>query len=60
MKTENAFTKIDNLNTLAALANRRGLSFDITADEDGFYIIGNRTFTDFRAALKFISEVEPS
>jgi hypothetical protein len=53
---EPAYIKIDNLNTLALCAKERGLSFDITVDEDGFYIIGNRMFTDYRSALKFVVE----
>lgn len=49
--------KLDNLETLAHCAKEQGFAANITIDEDGFYIIGNLMFADYKSALKFITSI---
>ena len=51
---ETAQTKLDNLQTLQVCAKDQEMNVSISVDEDGFYIIGDRMFTDYKSALKFI------
>lgn len=46
--------KLDNLETLAKCASKAGKSISITIDEDGYYIIDEKMFVNYAAALKFI------
>jgi|LakMenEpi03Aug12_release.lakeMendotaPanAssembly.Ray.scaffolds.fasta_scaffold1486080_1 hypothetical protein len=50
MKTETAYQKIDNLEKLGRMLAGKEAAPTIHVDEDGFYYIGERMFTDFRAA----------
>jgi hypothetical protein len=61
MSKETADQKIDNLETLAICAKEIGQNYNFSVDEDGFYYIWNnnsrlKMFTDYKSALKFISE----
>lgn len=49
--------KLDNLETLAHCAKAQGFAANITIDEDGYYIIGNLMFADYKSALKFITSI---
>jgi hypothetical protein len=54
---ETAQQKIDNLETLAHCAAEKGELVVITCDEDGYYIIGNKMFVNYSAALKYIYSI---
>jgi hypothetical protein len=51
---ETAEIKLANLQTLQVCAKDQEMNVSISVDEDGFYLIGNRMFTDYKSALKFI------
>lgn len=51
---ETAAEKLANLQTLQVCAKDQEMNVTISADEDGFYLIGDRMFTDYKSALKFI------
>jgi hypothetical protein len=51
---ETAAEKLANLQTLQVCAKDQEMNVSISVDEDGFYLIGNRMFTDYKSALKFI------
>lgn len=51
---ETAAEKLANLQTLQVCAKDQEMNISISVDEDGFYLIGNRMFTDYKSALKFI------
>jgi hypothetical protein len=55
---ETAEIKLANLQTLQVCAKDQEMNVTISVDEDGFYIIGNRMFTDYKSALKFIVGVK--
>ena len=55
---ETAEIKLANLQTLQVCAKDQEMNVSISVDEDGFYIIGNRMFTDYKSALKFIVGVK--
>jgi hypothetical protein len=51
---ETAEIKLANLQTLQVCAKDQEMNVAISVDEDGFYIIGDRMFTNYKSALKFI------
>jgi hypothetical protein len=51
---ETAEIKLANLQTLQVCAKDQEMNVSISVDADGFYIIGDRMFTDYNSALKFI------
>jgi hypothetical protein len=55
---ETAEIKLANLQTLQVCAKDQEMNVAISVDEDGFYIIGDRMFTDYKSALKFIVGVK--
>lgn len=55
---ETAEIKLANLQTLQICAKDQEMNVAIFVDEDGFYIIGDRMFTDYKSALKFIVGVK--
>lgn len=52
---ETAAEKLANLQTLQVCAKDQEINISISVDEDGFYLIGNRMFPDYKSALKFIA-----
>jgi hypothetical protein len=55
--TENAQQKLDNLETLAHSLKEKREFVGITCDEDGYYIIGNKMFVSYKAALRYIDSI---
>ena len=49
---ETAQTKLDNLQTLQVCAKDQGMEVTISVDEDGFYYIGEKMFTNYKTALR--------
>ena len=54
---ETAQQKLDNLETLQAFAFDGDKLVNIVVDEDGYYIIGNKMFVDYRAGLRYIASL---
>jgi hypothetical protein len=54
MKIKTAQDRMDNLETLWLCAKEQGHSIGIILDEDGYYIIGQRMFAEYKDALKYI------
>lgn len=54
---ETAQQKLDNLETLQAFAFDSDKLLNIVFDEDGYYIIGNKMFVNYRAGLRYIASL---
>jgi hypothetical protein len=55
--TETAQQKLDNLETLQAFAFDSDKKVTIVVDEDGYYIIGNKMFINYKEGLKYIASI---
>jgi phosphatidate phosphatase APP1 len=51
---ETAQQKLDNLEKLQVTASDIDKSVNVAVDEDGYYIIGNKMFVNYMAALRYI------